>query len=254
MLNTIIIEDERLARENLLQTFSRLNIDINVKTALTSVAESISYLRLNKKADIIFCDVQLSDGLSFEIFRQVKVEIPVIFITEYDQFVMTALEHNSIDYILKPVDEKALEKAIGKYRMLQNHFSGDSLTAGRLIDMTERRKTRMLVKKGSEHISLPLSEIVLFYSENKIVFVVDNSGKKFLSEKNLSELEMELDETCFFRANRQYIVNLKYVKGFRSYEKVKIKVDILHAEVNEKCNIIISQETAPAFRKWIYEA
>ena len=103
-----------------------------------------------------------------------------------------------------------------------------------------------------ENISLRLDEIALFYTENKIIYVVDQTGKKYLSDKNLTDLEEELDEGMFFRANRQYIVNINYVKGFKAYEKVKLLVDLTLPEINH-C-IIISQETAPAFRKWMYEA
>ena len=110
----------------------------------------------------------------------------------------------------------------------------------------------MLVRKGLENISLRLDEIALFYTENKIVYVMDNTGKKYLADKNLTDLEEELDDTMFFRANRQYIVNINYVKGFKAYEKVKLLVELTIPELSH-C-ITISQETAPAFRKWMYEA
>ena len=121
-----------------------------------------------------------------------------------------------------------------------------------LTQFNSKKKTRLLVRKGLENISLRLDEIALFYTENKIVYVVDQSGKKYLADKNLTDLEDELDENTFFRANRQYIVNINFVKGFKAYEKVKLLVDLNVPETNH-C-IIISQETAPAFRKWMYEA
>jgi DNA-binding LytR/AlgR family response regulator len=116
----------------------------------------------------------------------------------------------------------------------------------------KKRKTRLLVQKGLENILLKLEDIVLFYTENKIVYVVDRSEKKYLIDSKLLELEEELDPLIFFRANRQYIININFIKSFRSYEKVKIKVDIKLTDINH-C-IIVSQETAPLFRKWIYEA
>ena len=115
-----------------------------------------------------------------------------------------------------------------------------------------KRKTRWLVQKGLENIVLKLEDIVLFYTENKIVYVIDRSGKKYLTDNNLLELENELDELTFFRANRQHIININFIKSFRSYEKVKIRIDMAIAELNH-C-IIVSQETAPYFRKWINEA
>jgi DNA-binding LytR/AlgR family response regulator len=110
----------------------------------------------------------------------------------------------------------------------------------------------LIVKKGLESISLRLEDIVLFFTENKIVYVVDQWGKKYLIDRNLGELEEDLDNNIFFRANRQYIVNINYIKGFKPYEKVKLQIDLVPAELNY--SIIISQETAPAFRKWMYEA
>jgi len=255
MLNTIIIEDERLARENLQYTLTRLDPDIKILAALGSVKESLEFLSTPVHADVIFSDVQLSDGLSFEIFRNARIQAPVVFITGYDEFMMNCLEHNGIDYLLKPVDERDLEKALQKYKMLQHHFASQSPELNNLVAyFGNRKKTRLVVKKGLENIALRLEDIALFYTENKIVYVVTSAGKKFLADKNLGELEMELDETIFFRVNRQYIVNINYVKGFKSYEKVKLQIDMTLPELNERCFIIVSQETAPAFRKWIYEA
>jgi len=166
---------------------------------------------------------------------------------------MNAFEYNGIDYLLKPVSKDDLSKAIMKYKMLEKHFNSGSKRMHNLIhQFGSKKKTRLLVRKGLENISLRLDEIALFYTENKIVYVVDHTGKKYLVDKNLTDLEEELDDSMFFRANRQYIVNINYVKGFKAYEKVKLLVDLTLPEISH-C-IIISQETAPAFRKWMYEA
>jgi len=253
MLNAIIIEDERLALQELINNLRDVSPDIRISATLGSVKESIEYLSTNPKADIIFSDVQLADGLSFEIFNYTEVEIPVIFITAYDEFIMNAFEYNGIDYLLKPVRKEDLLKAIMKYKMLEKHFTtGNKKIDNLLTHFSSKKKTRLLVRKGLENISLRLDEIALFYTENKIVYVTDNTGKKYLADKNLTDLEEELDDTMFFRANRQYIVNINYVKGFKAYEKVKLVVELTIPELTH-C-IIISQETAPAFRKWMYEA
>lgn len=252
MLNTIIIEDEKMARENLINALMNIDPRVNVQAQLSNVKESIEYFSNLPEADLIFCDVQLEDGLSFEIFNRLSIPIPVIFITGYDQFMMNAFEYNGIDYLLKPVNEDELQKAIIKYRMLERHFNNQHSVKKLVHYVSDRKKTRLIVKKGLENISLRLEDVVLFYTENKIVFVIDRYGKKFLADKNLGELEEELDDVAFFRANRQYIININFVKGFKSYEKVKLQVDLVLPELNH-C-IIISQETAPAFRKWMYEA
>jgi DNA-binding LytR/AlgR family response regulator len=251
MLNTIIIEDEKAARQNLINALMNIDANLNVVAELSSVKESIEYFSRSPEADLIFCDVQLEDGLSFEIFSKIEIRTPVIFITGYDQFVMNAFEYNGIDYLLKPVSEDELQKAIVKYRKLEKHF-GNQSSLNNLVQYVSRKKTRLIVKKGLESISLRLEDIVLFFTENKIVYVVDQWGKKYLIDRNLGELEEDLDTSVFFRANRQYIVNINFIKGFKPYEKVKLQIDLVPAELNY--SIIISQETAPAFRKWMYEA
>ncbi len=253
MLNIIIIEDERPALNNLINTLSQVPEKVNIQTTLSSVKEGIEYLSGSPQADLILSDVQLTDGLSFEIFRHTNNFIPVIFITGYDEFMLTAFEHNGIDYLLKPVDAKDLSKALQKYKMLQQHFSTPASPIDNLLKyVTQKKKTRLVVRKGLENIALKLEDIVLFYTENKIVYAIDRDGKKYMADKNLGDLEPELDESFFFRANRQYILNMNYIKAFKAYEKVKLIVDLTLPELNH-C-IIISQETAPAFRKWMHDA
>ncbi|HEX5653482.1 MAG TPA: LytTR family DNA-binding domain-containing protein [Chitinophagaceae bacterium] len=252
MLNAIIIEDERPALENLRNTLAAVADDIQVIATLNSVKESVEYLSSNPPADLIFSDVQLGDGLSFEIFSQSGNRTPVIFITGYDEFMLNAFEYNGIDYLLKPVDKDGLRKALVKYRMLEKHFASHHSLNSLLQYIGNHKKRRLMVKKGMENISLRLEDIALFYTENKIVYVIDRSGKKYLADKNLGELEQSLDENIFFRANRQYIININFIKGFKSYEKVKLQVDLTLPELNH-C-IIVSQETAPQFRDWMYNA
>ncbi|HVZ55080.1 MAG TPA: LytTR family DNA-binding domain-containing protein [Chitinophagaceae bacterium] len=253
MVHAIIIEDERLAQQDLIRNLNETWPDIHIEATLSSVRESIEYLVSSPRADIIFSDVQLPDGLSFELFNHVNLDVPVIFITGYDEFMLNAFEYNGIDYLLKPVSRNDLEKAMLKYKMLERHFAADNLPVKNLIrEINSRRRSRLLVRKGLENLSLKLSEVILFYTENKVVYVVDQSGRKYLADRNLSDLEEELDPAVFFRANRQYIVNINFVKGFKAYEKVKLLIDLTVPDLNHA--IIVSQETAPAFRKWMYDA
>lgn len=253
MLNVIIIEDERPSLENLLQTITEISVPVSVRAKLGSVREGIEYLSESPEADIIFSDVQLSDGLSFEIFSQTNVNIPVVFITGYDEFMLNAFEYNGIDYLLKPVSKHDLEKSLIKYKMLERHFTNGQTAVNNLLNqLNSRKKNRLMVRKGMENIPLRLQDIVFFYTENKIVYVIDNAGKKYIADKNLTELEQELDDNTFFRANRQYIININFIKGFKTYEKVKLMVDLTLTDINH-C-IIVSQETAPEFKEWMYNA
>lgn len=255
MLNAIIIEDEKPAMEVLVKKLSEISTPVNIQARLNSVKESIEYITNHPGADIIFSDVQLADGLSFDIFTQTGVQVPVIFITGYDEYMMMAFENNGIDYLLKPVDTFDLEKALLKYNKLQEHFSHTNIQTpveNLLKFINQRKKTRLLVKKGLENIALRLEDVALIYTQNKLVYVIDHCSKKYITDKTLSELEEELDNTTFFRVNRQYIVNINYVKSFKTFEKVKLLIDITIPDINH--SIVISQETAPAFKKWMHDA
>ena len=253
MLKAIIIEDEKPAMEMLLHTLIETGIDVQVEAVLSSVSESVHYLSNHPNADLIFSDVQLQDGLSFEIFKNTDINIPVIFITGYDEFILNAFSFNGIDYLLKPVNKNELKNALLKYRMFEKHFISNNAMIKNIVGhFDNHKKSRLVVRKGVEHIALRLEEIVLFYTENKLVYVIDRLGKKYLADKNLGDLEQDLDENMFFRANRQYIVNINFIKGFKTYEKVKLQVDLAIPDLNH-C-IIVSQENAPQFRQWIFNA
>lgn len=255
-MNAIIIEDEKPALEHLLYTLSQTGFPINVLTVLPSVEKAVAYFSQGEQvADMIFSDVQLGDGLSFDIFKEVKVHAPVIFVTGYDQFVMNAFEHNGIDYLLKPVDERELSRALSKFQMLEKHFAAvqHAGSLSRLVQsMDKKTRQRIMVKKGAELIPLRLNEAVLFYSENKIVYVLDKKGMKYLCDGSLSDMESVLDPAVFFRANRKYIINIEFIQHYKAHEKVKLQVDLSVSD--NKHQIIISQETAPAFRRWMQES
>ena len=250
MLNTVIIEDEQPAIDKLSSILTELVPDLHFAAILTSVKDGIAYFATLPKQDIIFCDIHLTDGLSFEIFNNFRVDAPLIFTTAYDEFIMKAFEYNSIDYLLKPVNVQEVSKAIQKYKLLQHHFNQHAQKLNNLLNYLDApKKTRIIVKKGTEHIALKLEEIVFFYTENKVVYLVDRQRSKYIYDKNLSISGSELDESVFFRANRKYIVNINYIKSFRAYEKVKLLLEFSVPDITHQ--VIISQETAPEFKKWL---
>ncbi len=255
MLNALIVEDEKPGLEVLVKTLSQVSTEVKIKARLSSVKESIECITCHPEADIIFSDVQLSDGLSFSIFNQTGIQIPVIFVTGYDHYTVMAFENNGIDYLMKPVNKTELDRALLKYNKLQTRFPHTRTNASPANHErfnNRRKKTRLLVKKGLENIVLRLEDIVLIYTQNKVVYVIDRLSKKNISDKNISELEEELDNIIFFRANRQYIVSINYIKSFKPHERVKLLINITIPEINH--SIIISQETAPAFREWMLDA
>ena len=246
-MRVLIIEDEKKIAEDFKAMLMKASSETEVLASFSTVRESIEYFLMNEPPDLIFSDVQLSDGLSFDIFNRVSIKSPVVFVTGYDKFMLNAFEHNGIDYLLKPVDEKDLGKTLAKYKTLQNHFIDNSF----IRSFQQRSRTRLLVRKGIENIPLPTQNIVVIYTENKLVYVIDKEGKKYVADKHLGELEQELDNTMFFRVNRQYIINISFIKSYKTYEKVKLQVDLTMPDLHH--HIVISQETAPCFRKWISE-
>ena len=250
MLSAVIIEDERLAIDKLKTILSEIIPEITFTAIITSVKEGIDYFSGYPKPDLIFCDIHLTDGLSFEIFNSFQVDAPVIFTTAYDEFIMKAFDYNGIDYLLKPVNIQEVSKAYQKYKSLQQHFNPPP---GKLTNLLEYlgtpKKTRLIVKKGLENIALKMEDVILFYTENKIVYLIDKHRSKYLYDKNLSELEIELDPVIFFRANRKYIVNINYIKSYKTFEKVKLILELIIPDIQHQ--IILSQETAPEFKKWL---
>ncbi|HEY6975094.1 MAG TPA: LytTR family DNA-binding domain-containing protein [Chitinophagaceae bacterium] len=250
MLTVVIIEDEKIAIEKLRNILFEIAPDINFNAVITSVKEGITYFSGSPKQDLIFCDIHLTDGLSFEIFNRFQIDAPVIFTTAYDEFIMKAFDYNGIDYLLKPVNIQEVSKALQKYKLLQQHFSNASNKLANLLEyINTPKKTRIIVKKGLENIAVKTEDIVLFYTENKMVYVIDRQKVKYIYDRNLSILEAELDPVIFFRANRKYVVNINFIKSYKTYEKVKLILELSVSDISHQ--IIISQETSAEFKKWI---
>lgn len=250
-MNVLIIEDEKPAYECLLSELQAIENNLNVVAAFGCVRDSVQWLSQNPSPDLIFMDVQLSDGPSFNIFKSVNVTCPVIFTTAYDKYLTEAFEYNSIDYILKPIDQDKLRGAMKKYKGLQQHFIGNYSSVFNSNGTHEKKKSRIIVKRGMEFQAIRTEDIVYFFTEHKLVFLVDKDNRKYMAEaNNLAELEIELDTNMFYRANRKYIVNANFIRRFKPLERSKISVE-LTLPLDEE--IIVSQENSSAFKKWISE-
>jgi len=250
-MKVLIVEDERPAFENMVEELQAIDENIYVMAGCTSVDETVRWLNKNPQPDLILMDIQLSDGLSFNIFKACHITCPVIFTTAYDKYLAQAFEYCSIDYLLKPISQDKLKNAIRKYKNLQNHFTSNHNNLNEYLNTHDKKRSRILVKKGMEFQTVRVEDTGYFFTEHKLVFLVDKEGRKYMAEKNnLSELEEELDRNIFYRANRKYIINANYVKRFKPLERSKISVE-LTLPVNEE--IIISQENSASFKKWIGE-
>lgn len=250
-MKVLIIEDEKPAFENLSEELQNIDENVQVTGTCNSVEGSIRWLQKNPEPDLILMDIQLSDGLSFCIFKTCPISCPVIFVTAFDKYLTEAFDYNSIDYLLKPISQGRLKTAIRKYKNLQSHFVNNHSALFSYLNNPEKKRSRILVKRGLEFQMVRVEDIVYFFTEHKLIFLVDKENRKYLAEKNnLAELEEELDDRFFYRANRKYIINVNFVKRFKPLEKSKISLE-LSLPLNEE--IIISQENASSFKKWIGE-
>jgi DNA-binding LytR/AlgR family response regulator len=249
MIRTIIIEDEQIATDNLLYYLGSSGEPISVVACLESIEDAVAWLSTHALPDLVFMDIYLKDGISFSIFEKIRLQVPIIFITAFDNFMLQAFEQTGIEYLLKPINQEALSKAIAKYKTLQQHFLHNQAKLVEYLSAKDSQpKTRIIAKKGIEFISVQLDDAAYFFTDQKVSFLVTREGKKFLVNKTLKELEEELDPKKFYRANRKYIIHINCIKSYKATEKVKIALELTVPVAEE---IIISQESAIDFRRWI---
>jgi DNA-binding LytR/AlgR family response regulator len=249
-MDLLLIEDEPLALERLRQGVRTYDPAIRIVATLGSVAESVDWLRRHHHPDLVLMDVQLSDGLSLEILRAVLLACPVVMVTAYDEYVLEALAHSCIDYLLKPVRQERLAQALDKYVRLRSHFAGDLPRLLRTLggERGPRPSDRILVRKGLDFLSIPVEDVAFFFTEHKLVFLCDRQGTRYLVDRPLADLEKDLDPARFFRLNRRYLAQVDAIQSFRHGEKGRIEVTLAPAPREP---VAVSQERAPAFRAWI---
>jgi len=244
-MKVIIIEDELLAQEKLAAMLRSIDPFIEILATLGSVKDSTQWLAQHPTPDLAFVDIQLSDDHSFEIFRKHPIQFPVIFTTAYDKYLLESFEFNSIDYLLKPITEEKLKRSLEKVRKLEQHFLQGNLF--KFIQQPVTTAKRIIARKGTEFVAVDVNEVAYFYTEHKIVFAKEFSGRQLVLDKNLGELEASLDKKQFFRINRKFIVQHKAIDRFKP-DNGKIRI-FLNPELKEE--IHVSKETAPDFRVWI---
>jgi Response regulator of the LytR/AlgR family len=251
MLNIVIIEDEKLTAVDLVNTLKKIDADINVEAILSTVEEAVTYLKNNPYPDLVFSDIQLPDGLSFEIYKQVSVPVPVIFCTAYDQYALKAFEVNGIDYILKPFNKETVSKAIDKYRLLKGNQYNQSEIFGRFMEMLGQKSVRqncsIIVYQGDKILPIEIGQIALFCMDGNIVFAQTFEQKKHIVSQTLEELE-NLCGTSFFRVNRQFLINRKAIKDASRYLNRKI---LIHLNIPWTSQILVGKLKASAFIEWL---
>ena len=243
-MKIVIIEDEKPAARLLKRKVENLNCE--VIAVLSSVTESIEWFLSNEHPDLVLVDIQLSDGLSFEIFEQVEIKSSVIFTTAYDEYALKAFKLNSIDYLLKPIDENELKAAIEKFLLLQNKTVFNQQNLNNIYP--SNFKKRFVVKTGNIIKIIDVNDIECFYSAFKSSFLTTNENRSFALDDSLENIEKEVSTNDFFRVNRQFLINLKAIKEISIYSNSRLKISLNSYKEEE---IIVSREKVQAFKEWI---
>jgi DNA-binding LytR/AlgR family response regulator len=249
-IKTLIVEDEELLASSLELTLVQVEPSVQVVAKLESVASAVSWLKSNT-VDLIFLDIQLSDGLSFDIFEQVNVEAPVIFLTSYDHYAIRAFKLNSIDYLLKPLNVEEMISALDKYKkqvLKSFDFQEFSRVMGALKDKTAEYKKRFVVYVCDKIKYLEAEKIAYFYVVEGESFMRGFDGSTYSCDYSLDKLQPEIDPAIFFRVNRQYIVNIGAIKQIFAVSKSAIKLDLLP---KSDCDVFVSLSRSSEFKKWL---
>ncbi len=250
-MNIIIIEDEKPAARLLQRKVEKLDLQIN--TLLHSVEESINWFQNNAHPDLIFLDIQLSDGLSFEIFENIDIKSAVIFTTAYDEYALRAFKLNSIDYLLKPIDEDDLEAAINKFKarnVVAPNLSLDfEMIKKMLVNPIDRTyKKRFTIKMGQQLKMVNIEDVECFYSENKGTYLHTFENRDYLLDTTLEQLETEIDPKDFYRVSRKFIIPMKGIKEIQMHSNSRLKVILPSYKDDE---VIVAREKVGDFKNWL---
>lgn len=249
-MKVIIIEDEKPAARRLNRMLNAL--DIEPIAMLHSVEEAVNWFYKNEHPDLLFLDIQLSDGLSFEIFEEVEVKSAIIFTTAYDEYALKAFKLNSIDYLLKPIDSDELVTAIDKFKTLQKSSSNKGLDIEQLKKLItpspKSFKKRFTVKIGQHIKMISIESIECFYSENKATHIHTIDNRSYLIEDTLEQLEDKLQPETFYRVSRKFVVNINAIKDIIAYSNSRLKILLNSYSESE---IIVSRERVRDFKNWL---
>ncbi len=247
-MKVLIIEDEKPASQKLMRLLEELNPDIEIIDVLKSVEQSINWFLHNPKPDLIFMDIQLEDGVCFEIFENKPIQTPIIFTTAYDKYTLKAFKVNSVDYLLKPIDSDELKNAIDKF---DTHYKqNDYVKFESIINQLQpNTKERFLIKIGEHYKSVQTSKINCFYIKERCNFIHVDNGKNYPIDYSLDKIEQLIDLKSFFRINRNFIINYSAIQDIFAYSSNRLKIVL--KDWTEKEDIIVSRERVSDFKEWM---
>ncbi|MEO1259751.1 MAG: LytTR family DNA-binding domain-containing protein [Bacteroidota bacterium] len=248
-MKTIIVEDEKIAQENLERLLLEINPDIEILAKIDTVKKTVAWLK-NNSADLLFFDIHLADDISFKIFEQINIDTPVIFTTAFDQYALKAFKVNSIDYLLKPIEKEELASAIEKYKSLNQ---SNKIDVGKLQEILNEKENkvfqkRFLVQSRGKLMSVKIEDVAYFEGEDRYVYLIKKDGGRFIVDYKLSDLEDLLDPANFFRLNRSFIAHFDAIEKIVSMSKSRVKVYLNPAASRD---IVVSTENTRGFKLWL---
>ena len=259
-MRTLVIEDESLAAQHLQQLLRR-HPAVVVEQVVPSVAAAISWLSSQPAPDLIFADIQLEDGLSFEIFEALPVPSPLVFTTSYDEYALRAFQLLSLDYLLKPIQAADLARALGKFALLAEQGPDPAPPTDPEAQLRQMQqllaqyapnqahyRQRFLVTAGEQLLPVPVEDIAYFFTQNEVVYLVRHDGRKFPLDHKLEKLESLLPPTEFFRLNRQYLTSLRGIGKIFTYFAGKLKIELSPERSDE---VLVSRDRAPLLKRWL---
>lgn len=248
-MNCLIVEDEKVAAERLIRLIKKYDSSIEILEVIQSVEKAVIWFNTNQTPDLIFMDIQLADGLSFEIFEETVVRTPVIFTTAYEEYTLKAFKVNSIDYLLKPIEQKELDFAINKFKLNKATCEIPMQVFDNILySLSTKYKKKFLIKVG-EHIKIfKTDDIQCFFSTEKYTFLQNISGRDYAVSYSLDQLENIIDPLCFFRINRKYIIAFSAIRDIISYSNSRLLVKL---NSNESDDLVVSREKVQDFKKWL---
>jgi len=247
-MNALIIEDEAAAVRRLRKLVKNINPELHILGELDSVEASVNYLRNHAAPDLIFLDIHLADGSSFDIFHYVEVRCPVIFITAYDEYALKAFQVNAIDYLLKPIKAGDLERALEKYGQLNTPHSLIDYRKLAATIAPEKKDKRFLLRIGSQLQVVEMKDVAYFYTEDKVSLLITHAGRRHPVDYSLEQLEEIVPSSEFFRINRQFIVRLTAIVEMYAFSKSRVKLIL---SPHSKLETIVSTERSPHFKRWL---
>jgi len=249
-MNAIIIEDEKLSAEHLGNLLKKIDASIVITHTFDSIRQSIDAFRNGIKADILFVDIHLADGLSFEIFKEFSVDTPIIFTTAYDEYAIRAFKLNSVDYLLKPVGLEELGNALGKFK--KHNRNDQSVIIENIVqayqNMSNQYKSRFMIKTGENIISVKTANISHFIFEDGIVILVTKMDNHYPVDYTLEQLESMLDPIEFFRINRKVVISINAIQKTGAYFNSRLKINAAFLNDDDS---VVSRERVPGFKEWL---